>query len=137
MQTNYQKSPTIMLRIDDVMYRLGLPKSSVYEKAKNKEITPPVSIGLRRSAWPSYEIDEINKALISGADSKAIKDLVAKLTAQRQELLPNFTNTLLDICVEEKESTRLRELSPDSFDYRLKKPTHRTPTPNPSIFGEV
>ena len=85
MQTNYQKPPTIMLRINDVMYRLGLPKSSVYEKAKNKEITPPVSIGLRRSAWPSYEIDEINKALISGASNIQIKALVSRLISKREQ----------------------------------------------------
>jgi len=84
MQIKPQEAPTLILRITDVMLRTGLPKSSVYEKVKNNEITKPVSIGLKRVGWPSYEIDEINKALIAGADPKAIKNLVAKLTEQRQ-----------------------------------------------------
>ena len=84
MQTNFQQIPVKIIRISDVMARTGLPKSSLYEKIKNKEITPPIAIGSRRVGWPSAEIDEINKALISGADSTAVKTLVVKLIEKRQ-----------------------------------------------------
>ncbi|MFT7109666.1 MAG: prophage regulatory protein [Psychrobacter glaciei] len=86
MQTNFQQVPVTIIRLTDVMIRTGLPKSSVYEKIKNKEITPPIAIGARRVAWPAYEIDEINRALIAGLDSQAIKTLVAKLTEQRKTI---------------------------------------------------
>jgi len=86
MRTNFEQVPVTIIRITDVMIRTGLPKSSVYEKVKNKEITPPIAIGARRVGWPSFEIDEINMALIAGLDSKAIKKLVVKLTEQRQNV---------------------------------------------------
>ena len=68
------------------MRRTGLPKSSIYEQIKLKQLTTPVPIGLRRVGWPSFEIDEINKALISGADNQTIKKLVTQLTHDRQLL---------------------------------------------------
>ena len=92
MQTNFQKSPITILRLNDVMIRTGLPKSSVYEKIKNNEIPKPISIGLKRVGWPSYEIDEINKALISGADPTAIKTLVSRLTSEREPSLGGDDN---------------------------------------------
>jgi len=85
MHTNYQSSTVLLLRINDVMSRTGLPRSSVYEKIKNKEITPPVAIGPRKVAWPSYEIDKINRALISGANNIQIKALVSRLTSEREQ----------------------------------------------------
>ncbi|PKH88272.1 helix-turn-helix transcriptional regulator [Colwellia sp. Bg11-28] len=92
MQTNYQSGTVLLLRINDVMSRTGLPRSSVYEKIKNKEITPPVAIGLRKVAWPSYEIDEINRALISGANNIQIKALVTRLTSDREQSLGGDDN---------------------------------------------
>jgi prophage regulatory protein len=86
MQTNIQQEPVIFIRLPEVMKRTGLPKSSTYEKIKNKEITTPIAIGARRVAWPAYEIDEINRALISGLDSTAIKKLVVKLIEQRKTI---------------------------------------------------
>lgn len=85
MQTKYQSGTVLLLRINDVMSRTGLPRSSVYEKIKNKEITPPVAIGPRKVAWPSYEIDKINRALISGASNIQIKALVSRLTSEREQ----------------------------------------------------
>jgi prophage regulatory protein len=87
MQTNIQQKSITILRLIDVMIRTGLPKSSVYEKVKNQEITPPIAIGLRRVGWPSFEIDVINRALIAGLDSTEIKKLVAKLTEQRKKIM--------------------------------------------------
>lgn len=86
MQVKPQEEPTLILRINDVMIRTGLPKSSVYEKVKKEEITAPIPIGTRRVGWPSFEIDEINKALIAGADTQTIKLLVKQLTDARQNL---------------------------------------------------
>jgi len=87
MQANFQQLPITIIRLSDVMIRTGLPKSSVYEKIKNKELPPPIAIGLRRVGWPSFEIDEINRTLISGADTQSIKDLVNQLTDARKSLV--------------------------------------------------
>jgi len=92
MKVQTHKEPTLILRINDVMLRTGLPKSSVYEKVKKKELPPPIAISTRRAGWPSYEIDEINKALISGADPTTIKTLVSRLTSEREQSVEGDDN---------------------------------------------
>lgn len=87
MQTNFPQTPITIIRLAEVMKRTGLPKSSVYEQIKLKQLTTPVPIGLRRVGWPSFEIDEINRTLIGGADTKEIQNLVVKLIEQRQHIL--------------------------------------------------
>ncbi len=82
--TKTETKPTVILRINEVLARQGLPKSTFYEKIKNGFITKPVSLGARSVGWPESEIDQINRALISGADAEQIKQLVCDLTAQRQ-----------------------------------------------------
>jgi len=87
MRANFQNEPVAIIRLSDVIIRTGLPKSSVYEKIKNEELTKPVPIGIKHVGWPSYEIDEINRALISGANTQSIKHLVIQLTEARKNLV--------------------------------------------------
>lgn len=82
--TRTETKPLRILRISEVLVRRGLPKSTFYEQVKNQLMTPPVNLGLRSVGWPEYEVDEINRALISGASREQIKQLVCELTEQRQ-----------------------------------------------------
>jgi prophage regulatory protein len=82
--TRTETKPLRILRINEVLQRQGLPKSTFYEKVKNGFVTKPVSLGARSVGWPESEIDQINRALISGADAEQIKQLVCDLTEQRQ-----------------------------------------------------
>jgi prophage regulatory protein len=82
--TRTETKPFRILRISEVLVRRGLPKSTFYEQVKNQLMTPPVSLGLRSVGWPEYEVDEINRALISGASIEQIKQLVCELTEQPQ-----------------------------------------------------
>lgn len=84
--TRAENKPLRILRIKEVLFLRGLPKATFYEQVKNKLMTPPVSLGLRSVGWPEHEVDEINRALISGASMEQIKQLVCELTAQRQQL---------------------------------------------------
>ena len=76
--------PLVILRINEVLARQGLPKSSFYERIDKKLMTPPVSLGARSVGWPEHEVEQIIRALIAGCDEQQIKQLVAELTAQRQ-----------------------------------------------------
>lgn len=49
-------------------------------------MTPPVNLGQRAVGWPEHEVEEVTKALISGASAEQIKQLVVELTAKRQLL---------------------------------------------------
>lgn len=84
--TSTVTKPLRILRISEVLTRQGLPKSTFYEKVKNQLMTPPVNLGQRSVGWPEHEVDEITKALISGASTDQIKQLVIELTEQRQLL---------------------------------------------------
>lgn len=84
--TSTTTNPLRILRISEVLARQGLPKSTFYEKVKNQLMTPPVNLGQRAVGWPEHEVEEITKALISGASAEQIKQLVVELTAKRQLL---------------------------------------------------
>lgn len=72
-----------ILRVNDVLKRTGLPKSSLYEKVKYQLMTPPINLGARAVGWPDFEIDKINRALIAGCDADEIKVLVNELISNR------------------------------------------------------
>lgn len=133
--TQEHESP--LSRKPEALHLLQISKSTLHVHINEGLIGPPIQISDRAVAFVRSEIMAVIAAQIAGCTKDEIKALVKSLVAKRQELLPNFTSILPDKCVEETESTLLRELSPDSFDYRLKNPTHRTAMPNPSIFDEV
>lgn len=72
------------MRINEVLHRRGTPKSTFYEQVKKGFMTKPVSLGERSVGWPEHEVDEINKALLSGANGEQIQQLVCDLTEQRK-----------------------------------------------------
>ncbi len=120
------------------LYKIS--KSTFHLRINEGLIPPPVQIGMRAVAFVRTETMAVISAQIAGCSKEVIKALVKSLVAQRQELLPNFTNKLPTKCVEERElttQTPLHELSPGSFDNRLKNTTQRTPMPNSPIFDEV
>lgn len=114
-----------------------ISKSTLHVHINEGVKAPPVQIGDRAVSFVRTEVMAVISAQIAGCSKDEIKALVKSLVAQRQELLPNFTNTLPDKCVEEKEPTPLRELSTDSFDYRQKHSPHSRPMLKRSIFDEV
>lgn len=84
--TSTTTKPIRILRIKEILDLRGLPKSTFYEQINKGLMTPPVSLGQRSVGWPEHEIEQINRALISGATTDQVKDLVSELTEQRQML---------------------------------------------------
>jgi len=62
----------------------GKSRSALYRDIAKGLFTAPVNIGGGRVGWPGYEVEQINKARIAGADDEAIKALVADLEAERK-----------------------------------------------------
>ena len=83
IRSNITEKTIRILRVNDVLKRTGLPKSSLYEKVKYQLMTPPINLGARAVGWPDFEIDEINRALIAGCSSDEIKALVHELISNR------------------------------------------------------
>lgn len=78
--------PHKFLRFPDVRERTGYSRSTIYNRITEGLFPKPVKIGTRASAWPDYEINAINAALISGKSEDEIRELVQKLIATRKTL---------------------------------------------------
>lgn len=83
IRSNTAEKTIRILRVNDVLKRTGLPKSSLYEKVKYQLMTPPINLGARAVGWPDFEIDEINRALIAGCSADEVKALVHDLIVNR------------------------------------------------------
>lgn len=75
-----------LLRKPEVLKLCGLARSTFHERINDGLFTPPVSLGGRAVAWPSYEVDIILKAMIASYDKDRIKSIVVDLISKRGEL---------------------------------------------------
>lgn len=60
--------------------------ASIYNLIRDGLWTKPVPIGIRSVGWPSYEIEAINTARISGKSDDQIREMVKVLHKNRTEL---------------------------------------------------
>ena len=67
-------------RVQDVS---GRSRSTLYKNIKEGLWTQPVSLGPRAVAWPAREVAALNAARIAGKSDDDIRDLVARLHAER------------------------------------------------------
>ena len=74
----------VIVRLPEVLSRTGLGRSSIYSRVAARLFTPPVPLGGRAVGWPVREIDAINSARIAGKTDDEIRELVAKLYADRK-----------------------------------------------------
>jgi prophage regulatory protein len=65
-----------LLRLDTVVSRRGRSRPQLYVDIKRGTMTPPVRLGCKLSAWPSHEIDALNRAEIAGASQDELRALV-------------------------------------------------------------
>jgi prophage regulatory protein len=77
-----------LLRLDTVVSRRARSRPQLYIDIKRGTMTPPVRLGCKISAWPSHEIDALNRAEIAGASQDELRALVQQLVAQRQQGRP-------------------------------------------------
>jgi prophage regulatory protein len=75
-----------LLRLETVVSRRGRSRPQIYVDIKRGILTPPVRLGSKLSAWPSNEIDALNRAEIAGASQDELRALVQRLVKERQDL---------------------------------------------------
>lgn len=56
-----------LLRIQDVMARVGLGKTSIYDRVRQRTFPAPCKLSRRYSAWPESSVDAWIKAQIKEA----------------------------------------------------------------------
>jgi prophage regulatory protein len=79
---------TALLRLETVVSRRGRSRAQLYVDIKRGTMTPPVRLGEKLSAWPSSEIDALNRAEIGGATPDELRALVKELVALRAQMKP-------------------------------------------------
>jgi prophage regulatory protein len=73
-----------ILRLPDVMRVMGYrAHASIYNSINDGIFTKPVAIGERSVGWPDDEVSRIYRARIAGFDKAQLKELVARLHADR------------------------------------------------------
>ena len=83
-------SDLALLRAEAVIERRGRSRSQLYLDIRHGVMTPPVRLrGGKLSAWPSHEVDALNRAEISGASDEELRALVRQLVEQRAAGRPN------------------------------------------------
>jgi prophage regulatory protein len=76
-----------ILRMSAVKQETGhRSHASIYTAIKNGLFTTGVAIGQRSVGWPDYEVLALTNARIAGHTDDAIRALVTRLHAKRQEL---------------------------------------------------
>ena len=81
-----QPSLTALYRRPLVCDLTGKSRSGLYRDISKGLFPAPVNIGGGRVGWPGYEVEQINKARIAGADDSEIKELVERLEKARTDV---------------------------------------------------
>jgi len=77
-------------RTIDAFGRLGVKRTQGYALIKNGLFPPPIKPEDRPSRVPSYEVDVVIAATISGMSEQDLRRLVSKLTERRHNLVEDF-----------------------------------------------
>jgi prophage regulatory protein len=91
MEVDDMNETISLLRLDTVISRRGRSRPQLYIDIKRGTMTPPVRLGEKLSAWPSHEVDALNRAEIGGATQDELRVLVKHLVEQRRQMRPAQT----------------------------------------------
>lgn len=75
---------TELLRLPEVIKATGLKKTRIYNDIRESVFPSPISLGGRAVAWPSNEIEALNKARIAGASVEELRMLVLNFELSRK-----------------------------------------------------
>ena len=64
--------PLRLLRLPEVMERVGLRHTAIYGRMARGQFPKPVRIGLRAVAWPESDIDRFVEARIAARDDGSL-----------------------------------------------------------------
>lgn len=81
------KSYLDLIRIATVKKKTALSNGSIYLHVKQGLLPDSIRIGEKAVAWVEGEIDAVVKARIAGKSDAEIRELVAKLIADRAALV--------------------------------------------------
>ena len=75
------------LRLPRILLKRGKGRTSLYEEIRAGLFPHGVWIGPNSKAWPDFEVDQVNAALLAGKSPDEIRQLVRDLEAARKTVL--------------------------------------------------
>lgn len=75
------------LRKPEARERYGLSNTAFYLRVKEGLLPPPCSLGERAVGFPEHEVTTVIAAMMAGKDKEQLKNLVATLVAQRENIM--------------------------------------------------
>lgn len=73
----------MLLKDTEVGARLGMARSTTWDRVRDGTLPPPIRRGSKWSRWPSDEIDRIEAAIVAGKSDDELRELVRELVAAR------------------------------------------------------
>ena len=75
----HRREPHRLIRLPEVLRKVGVSQSSWYEDVKEKRAPSPVKISARSVAWYEPDIDDLIDARREGREWQPIGDVAAKV----------------------------------------------------------
>ena len=72
-------------RRPEVLERIGLSKSTLFNRIKLGTFPPPISLGCRAVGWLEHEVDATLSLMSAGYNENQLKALVSELINKRKE----------------------------------------------------
>jgi predicted DNA-binding transcriptional regulator AlpA len=79
-----------LLRVKDILQLLNISNATFYRKIREGLITKPVKITRGMVGLPTYEVEQIYKAMLTGKDEFQIAILVDELMEKRKKDIDGF-----------------------------------------------
>jgi prophage regulatory protein len=79
-----QTSPINLLRLPDVIKRMGVSKATIYNMINEGTFPVPVKMGARTSVFPEHEVVKLQYAIIAGASNEEVKKIVMDMQEMRK-----------------------------------------------------
>ena len=80
-----QSEPIYLLRLPEVINRLGISKSTLYNMITEGTFPSPIKMGRKTSVFPEHELITIQEAIIRGDSDENIKELVLFIQEKRKK----------------------------------------------------
>ena len=69
--------------IEQVLKRKAIGRSTLYGEIRSGKFPKPVSLGVRKIAWPEHEIDQMMQLYLQSPTEEEMRDFVKSLEAKR------------------------------------------------------
>lgn len=81
-----QSSPINLLRLPEVIKRMGVSKATIYNMINEGTFPVPVKLGAKTSVFPEHEITLLQTFIIAGASDNEVKQIVNDILQKRRSI---------------------------------------------------